>query len=316
MRVPDSKSMPKLMPLPAIASAPISRITPDTEKNHFDAPMKSKVILCFACPAPSAERLLQDLRAAQAEDDRLGREHRREQREHRPDAEHEREALDARRREDEEDERDEQRDDVGVDDRREALLVARGEARGHGSARAHLFLDALEDDDVGVGRHPQCEDQARDARQRQRDRDQLDQRVEVERVDAERDGRDDAEHAVEDEQEERDDREAGDARLEALVERLLAERGRDLRARDQLELQRQGADLEHLRQVLRARDREAAGDLRAGRAVDAVRVLAVVDERDRDELVVERDREVVRARDRVGVQRVGVVGAALGDLAR
>ena len=58
MRVPDSKSMPKLIPLPAIASAPISRIMPDIEKNHFDAPMKSKVILCFSCPAPSAERLL------------------------------------------------------------------------------------------------------------------------------------------------------------------------------------------------------------------------------------------------------------------
>ena len=42
IRVPDSKSMPKLRPLPAIASAPISRITPDIEKNHFDAPMKSK----------------------------------------------------------------------------------------------------------------------------------------------------------------------------------------------------------------------------------------------------------------------------------
>ena len=122
-----------------------------------------------------------------------------------------------------------------------------------------------------------------------------------------------AEHAVEDEQEERDDQEAGDARLEALVERLLAERGRDLRARDQLEPQRQRAGLEHLRQVLGAGDREAAGDLRAGRAVDAVRVLAVVDERDRDELVVERDREVLRVRLRVRVERVGVVGAALGD---
>ena len=42
MRVPDSKSMPKFRPLPPIASAPISRITPDIEKNHFDAPMKSK----------------------------------------------------------------------------------------------------------------------------------------------------------------------------------------------------------------------------------------------------------------------------------
>ena len=63
IRVPDSKSMPKLRPLPPIASAPISRITPDIEKNHFDAPMKSNVILRFACPAPSAERLLQELRA-------------------------------------------------------------------------------------------------------------------------------------------------------------------------------------------------------------------------------------------------------------
>ena len=42
----------------------------------------------------------------------------------------------------------------------------------------------------------------------------------------------DAQHAVEDDQEERDDDEAGDARLQALVERLLAERRGDLRARD------------------------------------------------------------------------------------
>ena len=44
IRVPDSKSMPKFRPLPPIASAQISRITPDIEKNHFDAPMKSNVI--------------------------------------------------------------------------------------------------------------------------------------------------------------------------------------------------------------------------------------------------------------------------------
>ena len=39
MRVPPSKSMPKLMPLPDIASAQTSRITPDMEKNHFALPM-------------------------------------------------------------------------------------------------------------------------------------------------------------------------------------------------------------------------------------------------------------------------------------
>ena len=48
----------------------------------------------------------------------------------------------------------------------------------------HLLLDAFEDDDVRVGRDAEREDQAGDARQRQRDRDQLDQRVEVQRVDA------------------------------------------------------------------------------------------------------------------------------------
>ena len=39
IRVPPSKSMPKLRPLPAIANAPISMITPEAEKNHFEAPM-------------------------------------------------------------------------------------------------------------------------------------------------------------------------------------------------------------------------------------------------------------------------------------
>ncbi len=33
--------MPKFRPLPPIASAPISRIVPDSAKNHFERPMKS-----------------------------------------------------------------------------------------------------------------------------------------------------------------------------------------------------------------------------------------------------------------------------------
>ena len=36
IRVPDSKSMPKLMPSVAIAIAPTSRITPENEKNQRD----------------------------------------------------------------------------------------------------------------------------------------------------------------------------------------------------------------------------------------------------------------------------------------
>ena len=39
IRVPPSKSMPKFSPLPAIASAPMSMIMPEAEKNQRDAPM-------------------------------------------------------------------------------------------------------------------------------------------------------------------------------------------------------------------------------------------------------------------------------------
>ncbi len=54
MRVPDLKSMPKFRPLPPIASAPTSRIVPDSEKNHLDAPMKSNVQPRPRRSAPSA----------------------------------------------------------------------------------------------------------------------------------------------------------------------------------------------------------------------------------------------------------------------
>ena len=41
MRVPDSKSMPKLIPSVEIAIAPTARIAPDSEKNQRAFPMKS-----------------------------------------------------------------------------------------------------------------------------------------------------------------------------------------------------------------------------------------------------------------------------------
>ena len=55
IRVPDSKSMPKFSPLAPIASAQISRSTPDIAKNHFEFPMKSNVIGLRCLPAPSAD---------------------------------------------------------------------------------------------------------------------------------------------------------------------------------------------------------------------------------------------------------------------
>ena len=238
-------------------------------------------------------RLGEQPRLAHRAEDRLRREDRGEERDDDAEAEREREALDPSRREDEEDERDHDRHDVRVDDRRQALLVARRDAGGDRSAAADLLLDALEDHDVRVGGHPQRQDQAGDAGQREDDRDRLDQREEVDAVDRQRDDGDDAEDAVEDQQEQRDDDEARDARGEALVERLAAERRGHLRARDELELDRQRAGLQDVRELLRGLDREAALDLRAGAPVDAVGVAAEVDERRRDELVVEHDREVL-----------------------
>src|SRR5204863_3162017 len=164
---------------------------------------------------------------------------------------------------------------------------------GDGVARAHLFLYALEDHDVGVGGHSDREDQPRDPGQGEGDRDELDQRVEVEGVDAEGGHRDYAQDPVEDDQEQRHQPEADRAGDQPLVQGLAAQRGRYVRLRDQLQLDRQRADLEQVGQVLGALDGEAPGDLGPGPPVDAVRVLVEVDVGPGDELVVQHDREVL-----------------------
>ena len=136
-------------------------------------------------------------------------------------------------------------------------------------------------------------------------------REQVQRVDPERDDGDRAEHAIEDEQEDRDQREAREPRDQPLVERLAAERRRHLRTRHQLQPHRQRPDLQDLRQVLGRVDRERTRDRGARPAVDPVRVLDVVDRGRRDELVVEHDREMLRDR-----RPERVVASALGDRAR
>ena len=66
----------------------------------------------------------------------------------------------------------EHREDVGVEDGLEAARVPGVDRRAHGLAAAHFFLDALEDDHVGVGGHADGEDHAGDAGQRERHRDE------------------------------------------------------------------------------------------------------------------------------------------------
>ena len=200
---------------------------------------------------PHQSRVVEPLEAAEQAEDRARRRDRGQQRHQRSDQEHEREALDSCRRDEEEHHRGDRSDDVGVDDRREALAVAGRDRGSHRFAGAILLLHALEDDDVRVGGHPQRQDHPGEARQGQRHVEDQDRRVEEGRVDAEPEHGDDAEHAVEDEQEDGDDDEAGDRRAPRLAQRVLTERRRDRRRLERRERDGQGAGLEHERQVLR-----------------------------------------------------------------
>ena len=247
IRVPDSKSMPKLSCLVASASAPTSRITPEIEKNQRLAPMKSK---CQRMPSPrGAERArrAQQPRAAHAAEQRLGEDDRGQQRDDRADAEREGEALDPRGREHEEDEGGQQGDDVGVDDRADPAFVAGGDRARHRAPRPDLLLYSLEDDDVRVGGDADRQHQPGDPRQGQGDRDQFDQGEEDDRVGAERDrarsGRGSGSRGA---GRGSTSGEADEPRLEPVVERLAAERRRDLGLADQLEVDRQGADLQEV----------------------------------------------------------------------
>ena len=264
--------------------------------------------------------------AAEQRQEGARREHGREHRDRGTDQEHEGEAAHRRRRDAEQDERGDRRDDVGVDDRVEALRVA-GLDRGlHAPARARLLLDAFEDDDVRVGGHPQRQHEAGEAGKRQGHVEEEDRGVEERGVDAEPEHCDEAEEAVEDEQEERHEEQADDRRRLRLVQRVLAERGRDRGLVEGDELDGQGAGLEHERQVLRLADVADAGDLGAVRAGDPARILLPVDRRPRLDLAVEHDREVLidllALADRVGEQLAalrlpaGDLGELLGPLLR
>ena len=115
----------------------------------------------------------------------------------------------------------------------------------------------------------------------------------------------------------------GDRRAPCLLERVLAERRGDVGAVERLELDRQGARLEHERDVLRLLQRVEALDLRAS-AADSARQARVgeVDLRERLDLAVEDDREVLRllaqlpANPLVAGDALEGVGAGIRELHR
>ena len=167
---------------------------------------------------------------------------------------------------------------------------------------------------------PDREDQARDPRQRQGDRDQFDQGEEEHPVGRQPDHRDHPEEAVIGEQEDDDEGEADDPGLDPVVERLRAEGRRDLGLGDQVQVDRQRADLQRGRQFLCRFEPvfagESAGDLGPLAAVDAVRVFGEVDDRPALDFVVEDDREVAGEGPRLfGARRADRLRlTALGDL--
>ena len=172
---------------------------------------------------------------------------------------------------------------------------------------AHLLLYSLEHDDVGVGRHRQGQHQAGDARQGERDRDQLDEREQQHRVDQQRRRGHQAEHAVEDEQEEDRERQArrapasrpwSSACWPSVADTWVSEISfSSIGSAPMRRLSARSLVVVEVADVL---------DLRAGAAVDALGVLDEVDRRQRDDLVVERDREALE-----GLLAVGAPGGRM-----
>ena len=180
-------------------------------------------------------------------------------------------------------------DDVRVDDRREPLAIA---GRNGGTDRLtfrRLFLDAFEDDDVRVGRDPDREDHAREARQRQRD-EQQDDGVEEREVEREADDRDKAEEPVDEQQEERDNRKPDERRRgsprAASPSRALRRPRSGRSARTP-----KAPGLQDERSVLGLADVADPRDLGAA-ARDAIAVVPV-DRRRHPDLAVEDDREAL-----------------------
>src|ERR687893_3021200 len=208
---PPWKSIPKLRPPRAMATPPASNKMAEIEKYSFQPPTKSTFSNTPTSPCLLRRRDTRfgdphqggrEVDAAVREQpeecacDHDGREHR----EHDPDGEQHGEAPDRSAGEREQDERCNERRYVAVQNRPETLVVAGLDRTPRRLAAPYLLLDALEDDDVGIGCDPDGEHDAGDPRQRHRNRDDYDQTPQQERVDEQIEVGDDAERPVDYEQ--------------------------------------------------------------------------------------------------------------------
>src|SRR5215212_6451082 len=149
---------------------------------------------------------------------RVGREHRREN----ADGERHGEAANRPRSQEEEDPAGEQGREVRVDDGAERSSETLVERRDGGTTESRLLADALIDEHVGVDRHADGEQDARDAGERERSTEHRQNAEDHAHVYDNRQHRDDAEESVGSDHERRDQAGSDPERKLAGADRILA----------------------------------------------------------------------------------------------
>src|SRR5260221_901381 len=174
MCAPPAKSMPQFTPFLANSAKPtIAQITEKATawKRHRT---KSYLVLTKICMVvwllalPDAHFGRAILRFVVDVEDHARYEERREDRREETDQQRDGESLDRARSELEEEERRDDRRHVRIDDRAEGAGEAVLDGRADGLALAQLFADALEHQYVRIDGHTEGQDDAGDARQRER----------------------------------------------------------------------------------------------------------------------------------------------------
>ena len=182
-----------------------------------------------------------------------------------------------------------QRGQVRVQDRRERTLEARVDRTLDRLARAQFFLDALEDNDVGIHRHADRQDDACDARQGQVDADDAEYQRLNDDVEAQREAGHEARHAVNDDHKQAHQDQADQAGHQAGAHCVRTQLRADRAQLGLLQAERQLACIDQTSELLCAALIEAARNHTAF-AVDAFRNI-----RRRNDLTVHDDQQLVIA---------------------